>query len=156
MHTFGATFVMHQVIICVADYPLHLSFHHVLIPCATSPVQIMPQTYLLQRSDLVQLLYAAAPQLVIAREVAHDAVLLMDKVMSTGHQLMGDPTGQILATACLVIVAQQVRLKQRCIKAEGRRWSDFVNLEAMSGGVVTGLKLCITTADGPVHVCSCT
>ncbi len=71
--------------------------------------QAMPQALLLQRSEGVQTMLAAATQLGIRREAAHDAVLLHDRVMSSGHLPQPDAAmGSLVAAACLAIAGQQV------------------------------------------------
>jgi pentatricopeptide repeat domain-containing protein 1 len=69
-------------------------------------LQNMGYAYLQRRSDLVGSCLAVACGLGVREEAGHDAVLLMDRVMSTSLQLAPD-LFDLLAAACVVVAAKQ-------------------------------------------------
>ncbi|KAI7837283.1 hypothetical protein COHA_008897 [Chlorella ohadii] len=70
-------------------------------------LQNMGYTYLQRRSELVAKCFDVAARLGVREEAGHDAVLLMDRVMSTSLQLAPDLL-DLLAVGCVVIGAKQV------------------------------------------------
>lgn len=65
-------------------------------------LQAMGITYLQHRTQLVTSLIQCGRQLGLKDEIAHDAVLLMDRTMSTAIQIK-DNLLELLSVACLVL-----------------------------------------------------
>jgi len=63
-------------------------------------LQAMGLTYLQRRAELVQRLFKYGKQLNLRDEIAHDAVLLMDRAMSTSYEVKEDLL-ELLSVACL-------------------------------------------------------
>lgn len=70
-------------------------------------LQNMGFPYLQRRGELVNRCTTVAAALGVKAEAAHDAVLLMDRVMSTSLNLAADLL-DLLAAACVVIAAKQI------------------------------------------------
>ncbi|KAK9815102.1 hypothetical protein WJX73_007516 [Symbiochloris irregularis] len=69
-------------------------------------LQNMSFAYLQRRTDLVNTALAYARRLNLKDEVAHDAMLLMDRTMSTSLQVK-DELLNLLAAACVIIAGKQ-------------------------------------------------
>lgn len=70
-------------------------------------LQNMGYTYLQRRTELVAKCVEVSARLGVREDAGHDAVLLMDRVMSTGLQLAPDLL-DLLAVGCVIIAARQV------------------------------------------------
>ncbi|GMH40845.1 hypothetical protein BSKO_08749 [Bryopsis sp. KO-2023] len=69
-------------------------------------LQAMGLTYLQHRTQLVSQLIQYGKELALKEEIAHDAVLLMDRTMSTAIQIK-DNLLELLSVACLVLAMKQ-------------------------------------------------
>lgn len=69
-------------------------------------LQAMGLTYLQHRASLVEKLFIYGKKLHLREEVAHDAILLMDRAMSTSIQVK-DNLLELLSVACLVLAMRQ-------------------------------------------------
>lgn len=76
----------------------------------------------------------------VREEAGHDAVLLMDRVMSTSLQLAPDLL-DLLAVGCVVIGAKQVRA--------GR------GMDAAQAAVAAGAEVAAAAAGHPCRLCCC-
>lgn len=93
-------------------------------------LQAMGLTYLQHRTQLVSQLIDYGKKLNLKDEIAHDAVLLMDRTMSTAIQIK-DNLLELLSVACLVLAMKQA-------EATGNFPSDEV-LERVTGKVTITL-----------------
>ena len=75
-------------------------------------VQNMSFAYLQRRPELVHTAMVFSQQLHMKDEVAHDAILLMDRTMSTSLQVMRCPEGR-LALCCFSICSAGDRAKTK-------------------------------------------
>jgi len=69
-------------------------------------LQAMGLPYLQHRAELVQRMLKYGKQMNLREEIAHDAVLLMDRAMSTSYQVKENLL-ELLSVACLVLVMKQ-------------------------------------------------